>query len=803
MGQNRTSDNTTMNLIGISVAPLDPRLTPFQNNGGPTFTHALMEDSPAINAGNTTLAVDKQGNPLLTDQRGFTRLYGPSVDIGAYEFERLTVGMYIDSDNNGGHFGPPDFSSNELAYKYDETYYGKLILPNWGDFDHDGVLDCWDGFGCYSYYTQANPMSSEIFVPIVVRIEDFDQIDYANSTLMFDYAMYAMNGPGVTMIPSDTTKPPVDRNGEIRIWTKNGYEMRSGWNLADNGHFVESGIWFTLEELGFLDEYGDLITTTITLYVEGVSLSSSFDNTITVNANYVMLDSSMLLTSDSVRYAVAKDVITGRITYDNNDPVRYAKVEAKYISYISPNPIQVVAEGYTNKDGYYFCALTADDRSKMEYVTVSAWSDHLQGGRSVSVEIFNPNLFDPTESYEATFFNPDKLQQDKVLRDSNNWIIQVDRNISSMVNDGIYNVWARTSEAFYIYDAMVTAAQIHATLPDVVEWHVPVVYSSPIPATFAFGTIYIESDFYSNWDTILHEYGHIVAQEAGFFALDFPQHVEHHGYINSRDDYNHVCSSCAYLGFSEGWAHFYAAYAKQHNDAHLPSYILPLKYFYDNRDPDDNNYQGEDLEMAVMQLFWDLYDDYGANELFDKISLGINGLYDFLREDSKNTVCEVWNALIAAVPAGPNYLKEMTRYGAVFAEHGMGVKNINSSTLTWQSGNSLPTFNWDTPKTTQSQYYLFDTYFVEFYDSAGNMILSSGAISSPSTVSSTQLSWIPSPTQWATITGNSNVIANQKIHWVVRCTNYWPTRYFPTLSPFPAITTGPYWSDEFGTIVIQ
>src|SRR5262249_18268734 len=44
--------------------------------------------SPAIDAGNSSLAVDAQGNPLTTDQRGagFARTFGAAVDIGAYEF---------------------------------------------------------------------------------------------------------------------------------------------------------------------------------------------------------------------------------------------------------------------------------------------------------------------------------------------------------------------------------------------------------------------------------------------------------------------------------------------------------------------------------------------------------------------------------------------------------------------------------------------------------------------------------------------------------------------------------------------
>ena len=52
-------------------------LGPLTNNGGPTLTHALLPDSPAIDAGDDTLTG--------TDQRGLPRRSGAHVDIGAYE----------------------------------------------------------------------------------------------------------------------------------------------------------------------------------------------------------------------------------------------------------------------------------------------------------------------------------------------------------------------------------------------------------------------------------------------------------------------------------------------------------------------------------------------------------------------------------------------------------------------------------------------------------------------------------------------------------------------------------------------
>jgi CSLREA domain-containing protein len=80
--------------LGSAAAPLNPRLGPLADNGGPTLTHALLAGSPALDAGNNSLAVDKSGNPLTTDQRGtgFPRVADAAdadtvqtVDIGAFE----------------------------------------------------------------------------------------------------------------------------------------------------------------------------------------------------------------------------------------------------------------------------------------------------------------------------------------------------------------------------------------------------------------------------------------------------------------------------------------------------------------------------------------------------------------------------------------------------------------------------------------------------------------------------------------------------------------------------------------------
>jgi hypothetical protein len=71
------------NLVGTSSQPLDPRLGALQDNGGPTFTMALLSHSPAIDAG--TNAVTGPPLNLTADQRGQPRQFGAAVDIGAFE----------------------------------------------------------------------------------------------------------------------------------------------------------------------------------------------------------------------------------------------------------------------------------------------------------------------------------------------------------------------------------------------------------------------------------------------------------------------------------------------------------------------------------------------------------------------------------------------------------------------------------------------------------------------------------------------------------------------------------------------
>src|SRR5205814_7557909 len=106
---------------------------PLQFNGGPTPTMALLPDSPALNAGlNAFVATD-------TDQRGpgFPRVYGGTVDIGAFELQDsppvpLVAGPLMLAEGGNAVYdasGTTDAEQDPASLTYE-----------W-DFDGDGQYD--------------------------------------------------------------------------------------------------------------------------------------------------------------------------------------------------------------------------------------------------------------------------------------------------------------------------------------------------------------------------------------------------------------------------------------------------------------------------------------------------------------------------------------------------------------------------------------------------------------------------------------------------------------------------------------
>jgi CSLREA domain-containing protein len=132
---------TAGDLFGSVLFPLDARLGPLSNNGGPTQTHALRGGSPALDAGdncvtdNTCIPIN--GFSLNTDQRGtgFARnVDGPdadttgTVDIGAFEAQVSLSHIADQTINEDGSVSLPFSVANITGVT--ATSSNTALVPN-------------------------------------------------------------------------------------------------------------------------------------------------------------------------------------------------------------------------------------------------------------------------------------------------------------------------------------------------------------------------------------------------------------------------------------------------------------------------------------------------------------------------------------------------------------------------------------------------------------------------------------------------------------------------------------------------
>jgi hypothetical protein len=97
LGYNLSSDNGGgyLTVTGDQINT-DPRLGPLQDNGGPTFTHLPASNSPGIDSGDPTPAMDQRGP-------GFVRVVNGRIDIGAVEAQAIPTPTPTPTPPKHGH----------------------------------------------------------------------------------------------------------------------------------------------------------------------------------------------------------------------------------------------------------------------------------------------------------------------------------------------------------------------------------------------------------------------------------------------------------------------------------------------------------------------------------------------------------------------------------------------------------------------------------------------------------------------------------------------------------------------------
>jgi hypothetical protein len=181
-------------LVGTAAAPVNALLGPLTNNGGATFTMALLPGSPAIDAGDDTLTG--------TDQRGSARKSGQHVDIGAYELDAAALGYSAPS------LGGLSCTVSNLASGLSSATFSFSVNPNglnttaWIDY---GITTSYGGTSATLYLGYTNVSVST----------NLTLTGFAPGTT-YHYRLSASSPAGTTTgaDQSFTTTAPGDLNGD-------------------------------------------------------------------------------------------------------------------------------------------------------------------------------------------------------------------------------------------------------------------------------------------------------------------------------------------------------------------------------------------------------------------------------------------------------------------------------------------------------------------------------------------------------------------------------------------------------------
>ena len=201
---------------------------------------------------------------------------------------------------------------------------------------------------------------------------------------------------------------------------------------------------------------------------------------------------------------------------------------------------------------------------------------------------------------------------------------------------------------------------------------VEVIWPNGSDGSFYDGAVQIEQDDRWDWDTVHHEYGH--------YVMDFLNIEDNPGGAHAIGD----CSANVRgsksegnrLAWGEGWPTYFGTSAQA--EMNMASLNVPrvgdvsyqdfedgsLSYSLESQ---DNNGRGEDNEVAVQRLLWDLYDN--NNDGRDNISWTDNTIWNAIKAGagSPHILDTYWGALRAGQPNATQILM-----GEIASDHQIG-----------------------------------------------------------------------------------------------------------------------------------
>ena len=332
-----------------------------------------------------------------------------------------------------------------------------------------------------------------------------------------------------------------------------------------------------------------------------------------------------------------------------------------------------------------------------------------------------------------------------------------------------------TYNAFSVHAALIESGAYIESLTGSALSKIPVEFPGENTTSF-----YSNSENYLNilrfdrydWDVLHHEYGHHVMVKLNI--TDINVGGDHSIDVNIAEQTGRTKESGFNQAWDEGWPTYFAISLQQERNIDIPS-VGAGNLLYEDTEDFDFAYGiesesgipslGEDNELAVQRILWDLYDSNA--DLNDELALGDIAVWQAIINTNPRKLYDIWPALISGKPLG-----EIVKFGKIFAEHKVAPlpqAPVDKDELTSLDNNII--FKWDAHGGGPT--YKNNSFTVEFYDKTLNTLL----FTSPT---------VNIPEYVATPTDLKKIFETEdEVKWIVKGSN--------TSNPI----TGPYTSPSF------
>ncbi len=369
------------------------------------------------------------------------------------------------------------------------------------------------------------------------------------------------------------------------------------------------------------------------------------------------------------------------------------------------------------------------------------------------------------------------------------------------------------AQTFSIYDAMTTGFDYYATLPNRAASSVEVVYpaaSGVYPwndAIFYYqplnDNVYVPEPTqgtprpWRDWDAIIHEYGHHIEDVNGFLGTTGGAHEPGHN-LRFDDGVDTLQLADIQLAFAEGWANYFSVRAQRDERAEQ----LGIPGVGDDKlgsnsletGAGGSSSWGEDDELSVARILWDLVDMENDAEDHDRVAAGDQFIWNTIPNDEMINADKLWDLLTATAP-----VSQKIDYGAIFMANNVSPTPTVAEIL---PGNTNVKFYFEIPhgKNAAGQQLarpLLQNFKIRVFDGTLTEIWSSpalevdgDAVPIPGSANGWNVNinqsskfitgmYTTTPAEWQAIAANPGAK-----RWIVEGID---DAYFPT---------GPYWSDS-------